>query len=95
MKLARYSIFLLCPLVLMACQQYAPSRLDLNAHYSNLATRDPFSPEVAAYAERLSTPSTQPTSFDAGDGLSLAEAEVLALFFNPDLRLARLGAHSC
>ena len=33
-----------------------------------------------------------PEQFDLSDGLSPAEGEVLALFFNPDLRLARLDA---
>ena len=70
MNLARCPIFVLCALVLTACQQYAPSRLDLDAHHLELAARDPFTPEVAAYAERVSTPSTRPSSFDAGDGLS-------------------------
>jgi len=93
MNLARYAIFLLCPLVLTACQRYAPSRLDLNAYHARLAARDPFGAEVATYAERLATPTTQPMTFDAEDGLSLAEAEIVALFFNPDLRLARLRAN--
>ena len=92
MKLARYLILLSCPLALTACQQYAPSPLNLPAHQADLAARDPFAPEVVAYAERLAIPSTQPSRFDANDGLSLKEAEVVALFFNPELRLARLKA---
>ena len=92
MNLARYTILSLCPFVLMACQQYAPSRLDLNAYHASLTARDPFSGEVGKYAGRLATPTTQSTTFDAKDGLTLAEAEVVALFFNPDLRLARLRA---
>lgn len=92
MNLARYSILLLCPLVLTACQPYAPSPLDLSAYNARVGARAAFGPEVAAYAERLRTPSTQPSQFDASDGLSLGEAEVMALFFNPELRLARLKA---
>ena len=92
MNLARYTILSLCPFVLTACQRYAPSRLDLNAYHASLTDRDAFSGEVAKYAGRLATPTAQPTSFDAKDGLTLAEAEVVALFFNPDLRLARLRA---
>ncbi len=40
MNVVRYPIYLLCPLALTACQQYAPSRLDLNAHHSVLAARN-------------------------------------------------------
>lgn len=92
MKLARFPILLLCPLMMPACQRYAPSPLNLPAHHAGITARDPFAPEVVAYAERLAVPSTQPSQFDAGDGLSLAEAEAVALLFNPELRLARLKA---
>ncbi len=92
MNPARYLILLSCPLVLTACQHYAPSPLDLCAYDTDVAARAAFGPEVAAYAQRLSVPSTQPSRFDASDGLSLAEAEVMALFFNPEVRLARLRA---
>ena len=92
MKSARYPILLLCPLALTACQQYAPSPLDLHSHQADLAARDAFAPAVVSYAERLAIPSTQPSRFHADDGLSLQEAEVVALFFNPELRIARLKA---
>ncbi len=92
MNLVRYTILYLCPLALTACQQYSRSPLNLPAHHAGIEARDPFAPEVVAYAERLAVPSTQPSRFDASDGLSLEEAEVVALFFNPELRLARLKA---
>lgn len=79
-------------LLLGGCQSYTPSPLDLNAHRAALGARDPFGAEVAAYALRLAAPSSQPIRFEATDGLSLPEAEAVALFFNPELRLARLRA---
>lgn len=48
---------------------------------------------VATFAGRLAErEGTTPPRFDLADGLTVAEGEVLALFYNPDLRLARLEA---
>ena len=88
-----FLIYLLCLMALAGCQPYRPSPLDLDAHHADLAARDPFAPDVLAYARQLAVPGTQPSAFDAGDGLSLREAEVVALFFNPDVRVARLKAN--
>src|SRR5688500_11327643 len=78
---------------LAGCQQYRPSPLDLGGHPSRLSARDAAAPEVAEYAAGLAAlGDAAPEPFDAGDGLSLREAEVVALFFNPKLRLARLKA---
>lgn len=88
--LARRALLLLLPTFLAACQGYAPAPLDLEAHHARLAARDPFDGDVTAYAERLAAPGTPPARFDPSDGLSLPEAEVVALFFNPDARIARL-----
>ena len=79
--------------VLAGCQQYRPSPLDLDGHASRWAARDAAAPGVAGYAARLATldgAAAQP--FDAADGLSLREAEAVALFLNPRLRVARLKA---
>lgn len=45
---------------------------------------------VRAFAARLAESADEPSVFDLSDGLSLSEAEIVALVFNPDLRLARL-----
>ena len=79
--------------VLAGCQQYRPSPLDLGDHASRLSARDAAAPEVADYAARLATlGDAAPEPFDPRDGLSLREAEAVALFFNPELRVARLKA---
>ncbi|MGE3755019.1 MAG: TolC family protein [Planctomycetota bacterium] len=55
--------------------------------------RVPDAPGVRAYAATLARLApTQPGPYDPTDGLTLAEAEVVALFFNPGLRMARLEA---
>ena len=80
--------------VLAGCQHYRPSPLDLGGHASRWAARDAAAPEVAEYAARLATLNgAAPEPFDAADGLSLREAEAVALFFNPRLRVARLKAN--
>jgi outer membrane protein TolC len=93
MNRIRFLILVLCPLALTACQEYRPSPLDLAAYDADLAARNPFAPDVLAYAKQLAGPSTQPSAFEPSDGLSLREAEVVALFFNPDVRIARLKAN--
>jgi cobalt-zinc-cadmium efflux system outer membrane protein len=70
------------------CQSYAPKPLALSDH-------------AAAFLARLPEPSTldpaqpasaTPSTFDLSDGLSLPEAEAVALVFNAKLRVARLDA---
>jgi outer membrane protein TolC len=81
------------PALVAACQRYAPSPLDLAAHQAALAARDPAAASVVAYARRLEARSgAAPPRYEPADGLSLEEAEVVALLFNPQLRLARLKA---
>lgn len=75
------------------CQSYAPKPLDLPGHLAAFLDRTPDSPQVEAFATRL-TSSTSPSSapFSLLDGATCAEAESVALVFNADLRLARLRA---
>ena len=86
----RLPLLCLIALVLTCCQRYRPSPLDGQVHAQRWAARDLGAPEVADYAARLGYPSRD--SFNTGDGVSLREAEVVALFFNPRLRVARLKA---
>jgi outer membrane protein TolC len=75
------------------CQSYQPRPLDLPAHIDAWRSRRPESAEVAAFAQQLAQRDIGAGSpFDASNGLSLREAEIVALVFNPDLRLARLRA---
>src|SRR5688500_8905985 len=80
----------LLPVLLPACQRYSAVPLKLNAHQASVAGRDASAAEVVAYADRLASLGHGPAVYDPGDGLTLDEAEVVALFFNPELRLARL-----
>ena len=71
------------------CQHYEPRPLNLEAHRDAWRLRSADDASVRSLAEKLSRP-TQPSEYNPDDGLSLAEAEILALVYNPDLRLARL-----
>jgi cobalt-zinc-cadmium efflux system outer membrane protein len=82
----------LLPALLPACQRYSAVPLVLNAHRTNVAGRDPSAAEVVAYADRLASLGQGPAVHEPRDGLTLGEAEVVALFFNAELRLARLRA---
>lgn len=83
---------LLCALVLAGCQGYDPQPLDDAAHAAQWSARDPRSGEVAAYARALAQAGMPVGKFDLADGVQLPEAEVIALFFNPDLRRVRADA---
>src|SRR5436190_19028903 len=89
---ASASTFALVVLALAGCQSYAPQPLDFGAHADAWGRRDVAGGDVAAFARRLSAARGAASTFDAADGLTLDEAEVVALFFNPALRQARLKA---
>lgn len=83
----------LAALLLAGCQRYEPMPLDLAGHDAALLARDPAAGEVVAYARRLASLGRDPGRiYDPSDGLSLPEAEAVALFFNPALRQVRLQA---
>lgn len=78
---------------LAGCQSFERMPIDLAEHRSAFDARLEATESIARFAERLSkNGSSAPDRFDLSDGLSPAEGEVLALFYNPDLRLARLDA---
>ena len=75
------------------CQSYRAAPLHLRSHAAAWASRDPASMPVGAFARQLAADTGEPdTAFDPADGFSLREAEAVALFFNPQLRAARLKA---
>ncbi|HEX8876505.1 MAG TPA: TolC family protein [Phycisphaerales bacterium] len=76
---------------LAGCQSYQPRPLDLPAHADAFLARTPDSQEVREFAQSLAAGVSQVT-FDPSDGLTCPEAEVIALVYNADLRLARLRA---
>ncbi len=75
------------------CQSYTPAPLNLVAHEESVQQRvDQFEP-IDAFVHRLQADGQHlELIFDPTDGISLAEGEVLALFYNADLRLARIEA---
>lgn len=76
-----------------AAPPYRPEPLQPAAHTARVAARDVGGQGVAAYAASLARLNPQaPGVYDATDGLDLAEAEAVALLFNPELRMARLEA---
>jgi outer membrane protein TolC len=89
----RAIILLICPFVVSGCQRYSAQPLDFGRYDAALATRDPAGAEVVVYARSLAQGSATSPTYDPADGLSVEEAEVVALFFNPALRLARLKAN--
>lgn len=77
----------------VGCQSYERRPLDLEAHLAFVTSTRPDRSALADFVERLTQDGHDvPERFDLADGLTVAEAEVLALFHNPDLRLARLEA---
>jgi len=79
--------------LLQACQTYEPRPLDLPAYRDAFDARTVSFQPIEAFIERLQdSPTAEPLEFDTSDGLSPAEGEVVALFYNPALRITRLEA---
>ena len=90
---ALVAIGLLLASLAAGCQSYERRPLDLSAHRAAFLARTPDSPEVAEFARSLASDDfREAPTFDPGDGVSLPEAEAIALIFNADLRMARLRA---
>lgn len=80
-------------ITLAGCQSFERAPIDLTGYRSSFNERLEATESVAKFVDRLGTVgSPAPERFDLSDGLSPAEGEVLALFYNPDIRLARLDA---
>ncbi len=76
---------------LAGCQSYQPRPLDPSVHLESWSARSAHDESLRAFIETLD-PVQHPEPFNLDDGLDLHEAERIALFYNPDLRLARLRA---
>lgn len=71
------------------CQSYHPKPLDLSDRLSSMEQRvDRIKSGDPTVFKRAGTEKDKP--YSAADGLTLVEAELVALYFNPDLRLARI-----
>lgn len=92
----RASGALLAPVALFVagCRSYESSPLALDAYRATLAAREASAPEVAEFARSIAPTGdgAEAAPFDATDGLSVSEAELVALVFNAGLREARLAA---
>jgi outer membrane protein TolC len=81
--------------LLAGCQRYQPAPIDVPGYGALWDARGPADARVVEYARRLAAagPATAPAvAYDPADGLTLREAEVVALVFNPQLRAARARA---
>ncbi len=89
----RLAISILTGWLLSGCQSYEPSPLDIEGFGVSLNDRVVDVEPLTAFIDRLDIDGAEaPVQFDLSDGISYAEGEVLALFYNADLRLARLEA---
>ncbi len=97
---ATYSYKFLRPAALIAvlwtstaCQSYTPQPLELSSRMDIVRARVDDDDAHRGFVDRLTLVGVQvPTEFDLADGASLAEGEVLALFYNAELRVMRLRA---
>lgn len=84
------------PLVASSCESYEASPLDLQAHRVAWEGRDLEEASLRAFIERLqfergpAAVDDAQLEFEPTDGVDLTEGRMLALVFNPGLRLARL-----
>ena len=76
-----------------ACQSYSPRPLELDARMDAIRARLADVSAHGRFVEQLSESGQQPPArLELSDGVTLAEGEVLALFYNANLRVARLKA---
>ena len=77
---------------LTGCQTYQPSALDPGSHAAAWQQRGPADEKVRDFARRLAASAPRSVNFNPNDGLTVDEGELVALVYNPDLRLDRLKA---
>ncbi len=79
--------------VLSGCQSIPARPLGLKSSLETLKLREIAPEPVLDYAKALAgSTDREPPTFDAADGLSLSEAEAVALWYNPELRISRMEA---
>jgi len=80
-------------LSLLGCQSYRQAPINLEAYETSWLSRNLKAPEIADFSKELTPVGEEATlAFDPSDGVSLKEAEKIALAYNPSLRAARLDA---
>jgi len=75
-----------------SCQTFESRPLNLATHDQKWRAQNPSSEKVHDFAKRLNEAARSSSSFNPSDGLSLNEGKMIALVYNPDLRVARLKA---
>lgn len=78
--------------LLHGCRSYQPAPLALDETERAFLVRSVDGPSLAEFSAQLAVHAPDAGAFDAADGLSLAEAEAVALVLNRELRAARLAA---
>ncbi|MBO6513007.1 MAG: TolC family protein [Phycisphaerales bacterium] len=83
--------------ILSGCQTYQPRPLDPQSHLEAFSARSVHDQSLKTFIDSLDNPSQNnraidSSPYDPSDGISLNEAERIALYYNPDLRIARLQA---
>lgn len=76
---------------LAGCQTYQPKPLDASGHLDAWSSRSLEDASLRSFVDTLDA-GVYPGAFDPSDGLDLHEAERVALYYNPRLRLERLRA---
>jgi len=79
-------------LLLAACQTFESRPLDLASHNERWRTQGSLDERVHAFAKRLARTTSGSSPFNPANGISLNEGKMVALVYNPDLRVARLKA---
>ncbi|MFT6864075.1 MAG: cobalt-zinc-cadmium efflux system outer membrane protein [Akkermansiaceae bacterium] len=79
-------------LLLAACQAFERRPLDPVTHNERWKAQGASDDKVHAFAKRLTRTTSGASPFNPVDGVSLNEGKIIALVYNPDLRIARLKA---
>jgi outer membrane protein, heavy metal efflux system len=82
---------------LSGCQTYQPRPLDPQTHLEAFSARSVHNQSLKTFIDSLDNPNQNDraidtSAYDPTDGISLNEADRIALYYNPDLRIARLQA---
>lgn len=92
-KIPKRAFWALAILLPIGCQSYEPSPLAPEAHHEAWLARSLDDSSLAEFVDRMNTEGAEDASaFDPEGGVSLAEGELVALCFNPMLRMERLRA---
>lgn len=88
----RMAVWVVLPMAMLGCQSYERAPLDRAAHRAAWHNRTLSAADLGTFVARLDRAPAQPTSeLDLADGVSLLEGQLVALVYNPDLRLVRLA----